>query len=771
MTRNLLLWVIFLNALLKPSESHNPIFEVGKDYEVVRPVRLHAVRKRSTEHLRPETIKYGMTVGGKDIQLQLEKNNALLTRDYTETYYQEDGTRVTTSPHDIDHCYYHGKIVNDHESSASISTCEGLRGYFRTSAQRYLIEPLSGGDEGDHAVTAVNDKNFPPAVCGVTNTSWDDDMEPPTSRSRSRSGGISLLQQQKYIELVLVADNRAYIKMNRDLTKMRQRIFEMVNFINMAYKPLKTFIGLVGLEVWSKNDLISVTNPAGANLDAFMKWRNSDLVKRTKHDNAHLISGIDFEGPTVGLAFIGTLCSDHSVGVVQDHNDRAIAVGATLAHEMGHNLGMSHDDSSACVCSGDSCIMAAALSWNIPRTFSSCSVTNYERYLTYRNPSCMLDKPDYMKIVAPAVCGNGFLEKGEQCDCGSLQECTNPCCNATTCTLTAGSQCAEGECCDNCKIQPQFKECRRKQDDCDLAEYCDGKSATCPEDVFAVNGLPCDKGLGYCYNGQCPQRSNQCNKLYGTTAIEAPSFCYNYNTKASYYGYCRRLSNTQFIPCQPQDVLCGKLYCQGGNPNPIYGRMVTINNCKAAFFEDYTKDYGQVDEGTICGDGKVCSQNQCMDLESAYRNTNCSAKCPGNAVCNHRSECQCKPGWLPPNCEAIDEAFSSLSSGATIAISLVVILVVLGLIFGILGFMWRKKHSPTLSVSQTHRKPPPVSSSAPRINQDHTISQPMPLRQAPKPKPKGAPPPPPPAGNRSKPPNRSYIAARQALRPIPPPKV
>lgn len=45
----------------------------------------------------------------------------------------------------------------------------------------------------------------------------------------------------------------------------------------------------------------------------------------------------------------------------QDHNDRAIAVGATLAHEMGHNLGMDHDDSSACACSGDSCIMAAAL--------------------------------------------------------------------------------------------------------------------------------------------------------------------------------------------------------------------------------------------------------------------------------------------------------------------------------------------------------------------------------------------------------------------------
>lgn len=28
-------------------------------------------------------------------------------------------------------------------------------------------------------------------------------------------------------------------------------------------------------------------------------------------------SGIDFDGPTVGLAFIGTLCTGHSTGVIQ----------------------------------------------------------------------------------------------------------------------------------------------------------------------------------------------------------------------------------------------------------------------------------------------------------------------------------------------------------------------------------------------------------------------------------------------------------------------
>lgn len=48
-------------------------------------------------------------------------------------------------------------------------------------------------------------------------------------------------------------------------------------------------MALVGTEVWSSGDQISVTPPAGANLEAFRKWRNDHLVKRKKHDNAHLI--------------------------------------------------------------------------------------------------------------------------------------------------------------------------------------------------------------------------------------------------------------------------------------------------------------------------------------------------------------------------------------------------------------------------------------------------------------------------------------------------
>ncbi|XP_043096186.1 disintegrin and metalloproteinase domain-containing protein 28 isoform X2 [Puntigrus tetrazona] len=756
--RHLMLWIFTLCVSLDPTVGHIPELDGKKVYEIVRPIRLHDLQKRDLKS-RPDTVKYAMTLGGRDIEMHLQKNDGLLTKGYSETYYTEDGTLVTTTPEDLDLCYYHGKIVNESKSSVSMSTCDGLRGYFKTEEQRFLIEPLSDDGEGDHAVFKYEDVNEEaPRVCGVTNTTWDESEEgapPRILKSRSRSSGPTFFQQQKYIEFFLVADNSEYKKMDSDLQKLRKRIFEIINYINNVYKEINTFVALTGFEAWTDSDKITVSPAAGATLDGFTQWRNNDLVNRQQHDNAHLLSAVDLDGATVGLAYIGTLCGGLSTGIVQDHNPKAIAVGATMAHEMGHNLGMSHD-SSSCVCSDGTCIMTAALSYFIPQHFSSCSTTNYVDYLNSKNPECLLNMPKPKDLIQPPVCGNGFVEIGEQCDCGTVEECTNPCCNATTCKMTEGSQCATGECCENCKIMSAAHVCRPKNDECDLPESCTGKSAECPEDVFTVNGLPCKNGKGYCYNGQCPQREEQCIKMWGPTAVVARDYCYNQNTRAEYYAYCKR-NGDSYIGCQKQDVMCGKLFCENGNASPNYGRLVTFNNCKATFYGDPAKDYGQVDSGTKCGEGLVCNQNECVDLETAYKATNCSAKCRGHGVCDHRKECRCETGWLPPNCETPAGSEGS-SKGVTIAIAVVVCVLIGTLLIGLAVFFYKRRRSM------------PNSLSHPRQQKVHVVDIPeSSLNQKPSPviRPSA---PPAPSSVQSRALHNDYLNARQALRP-PPPRV
>ena len=98
--------------------------------------------------------------------------------------------------------------------------------------------------------------------------------------------------------------------------------------------------------------------------------------------------------------------------------------------------------------------------------------------------------------------------------------------------------------------------------------------------------------------------------------------------------------------------MCGKLYCSGGWEMPSYGSLVTFESCKASFPRNGDTDLGMILNGTKCGDGMVCSNGECVYAEDVFRSSDCSAKCPGHAVCDHEMQCQCEEGWAPPNCDS-----------------------------------------------------------------------------------------------------------------------
>ncbi|XP_025735946.2 disintegrin and metalloproteinase domain-containing protein 8 [Callorhinus ursinus] len=620
-------------------------------YEVVWPQRLPAApraRRALPSHLDlyPESVSYLLGSQGHNFTLHLRKNRDLVGSGYTETYRAANGSQVVEHPQKQGHCFYQGHVEGHQHSAASLSTCAGLRGFFRAGSDVHLIEPLDGdGEEGRHALYRAEHLQQKAGTCGVSDTSLEKALGPRISAA-FRPQNWPLPRDTRYVELYVVTDSAEFQRLG-GRTAVRSRVMEVVNHVDKLYQELNFRVVLVGLEMWTHEDQIHVSSNPDTTLDNFLRWRTQNLVGRHQHDNAQLITGVKFTGTTVGLAKVAAVCSQDSGAVNQDHNlENPIGVASTMAHEMGHNLGMDHDENiQGCYCpvprEGGGCIMAASIGARFPRMFSQCSRTNLEMFMEKPQTACLANAPDPSRLVGDPVCGNLFVERGEQCDCGPPQTCRNPCCNATTCQLSAGAQCAQGACCRGCRVTPAGELCRRPKDACDLEEYCDGQQPVCPEDVFQENGTPCPGG--YCYNGVCPMLAQRCQDLWGLGSQVAVKTCYTYSISPGCQGRLAhgssRVNN------------CGILYCEGGQ-KPLLRASCTFTShagtCQALVLEGGA-GYEPVPEGTKCGEERICWKGLCQHLQ-VYRSRNCSAQCNNHGVCNHKGECHCHPGWVPPRC-------------------------------------------------------------------------------------------------------------------------
>ncbi|XP_044790844.2 disintegrin and metalloproteinase domain-containing protein 8 isoform X7 [Bubalus bubalis] len=574
-----------------------------EQYEVVRPRRLPAPRARralpSHLGLYPESVSYVLGARGHTFTLHLRKNRDLVGSGYAETYTAANGSQVTEQLRRQDHCFYQGHVEGHPHSAASLSTCAGLRGFFQAGPAVRLIEPLAGtGEEGPHALYLAQHLQQEAGTCGVNDSSLESILGPRVSAAlRPR---WSEPRETRYVELFVVTDSKEFQRFG-SREAVRQRVLEVVNHVDKLYQELNFRVVLVGLEMWNGGDKIQVSSQPEATLDNFLAWRTRELVGRQAHDNVQLITGVDFTGTTVGLAKVSSMCSQSSGAVNQDHSQNPIGVASTMAHEMGHNLGMDHDENVAgCYCpvprDGGGCVMAASIGSQYPRKFSQCSRADLETFVEKPRTACLVDAPDLDRLVGGPVCGNGFLERGEQCDCGQPEDCQNPCCNASACLLAEGAECAHGTCCHECRVKPAGEPCRPAKDQCDLGEHCDGQQPTCPEDTFRENGTPCPGG--YCYNGACPTLARRCQHLWGPGSRVAVETCFLYSISKG----CRA-----GVPLPSSRVdKCGTLFCEGGQKTPEHGYCtLTISSgvCQAVVQDGSTAFAGTASAGTsMCTD-------------------------------------------------------------------------------------------------------------------------------------------------------------------------
>ncbi|KAK6293901.1 hypothetical protein J4Q44_G00362270 [Coregonus suidteri] len=273
--------------------------------------------------------------------------------------------------------------------------------------------------------------------------------------------------------------------------------------------------------------------------------------------------------------------------------------------------------------------------------------------------------PEVKVLYGGQKCGNGYVEEGEECDCGELEECMNPCCNATTCTLKRDAVCAHGQCCHDCLLKPAGTPCRDSSNSCDLPEFCTGANPHCPANVYLHDGHTCHNVDGHCYNGICQTHEQQCITLWGQGAKPAPGICFErVNSAGDPYGNCGKDSKGSFAKCEAPDARCGKIQCQGGANRPIIGtNAVSIETniplqeggrilCRGThvYLGDDMPDPGLVMSGTKCGDAMMCLNRQCQNV-SVFGVQECSGRCSGRGVCNNNKNCHCEAHWAPPFCD------------------------------------------------------------------------------------------------------------------------
>ncbi|XP_049628670.1 disintegrin and metalloproteinase domain-containing protein 2-like [Suncus etruscus] len=511
--------------------------------QITVPKRIQATVDEGVE----SHLSYRIAIDGKEYTVNLMQKTFV---PYNFRVYSYNGTQSMKplEQNFQNYCYYQGYIEGHPKSMAILSTCAGLRGLLQFQNVSYGIEPLEPSIGFEHVIYQIKHKD-----AGLSLYSEEDiDSENLPYKTKWIK---TVKQPSQYIEMHIVVEKNLYEHMGSDIAVVTEKVFHLVGIINAIFTSFNITILLSSVELWIDENKIPVTGDANQLMHKFLKWKRSYLVLRP-HDVAFLL--VYREKPDyVGATFEGKICDKNYGGGVALHPKSLSleSLAVVLAQLLSLNMGISYDDINKCHCSGTVCIMnPEAIHSSGVKTFSNCSLEDFAHFISMPESNCLQNKPRLVssdqQIVV--VCGNGLKEEGEDCDCGSEEDCeitANTCCTPN-CKFIEGGQCDVGECCVNCHFSSAI--CRHAKSNCDIPEICNGSHTECPEDTYIHNGRPCgnsDKWI--CFGGDCVDGDEQCSSLFNDLkAKEASS-----NSDIQCYFSCEKEERSLLEELEEEELL------------------------------------------------------------------------------------------------------------------------------------------------------------------------------------------------------------------------
>ena len=309
---------------------------------------------------------------------------------------------------------------------------DGFRVLLRAQdGEKWWVEPLEGRVRGagpfDYAVYRNEDVISPEGFCAVK----DDMVLPPLHLEQPGplSGDRIVLSAQ------FVADtDYEYFQSYGSASAVENRVNSLMNSINLQYENQVEIVhDLQAVVVRSDSNDPYSSNNIETRLEQVRSVWNA--TNNPPHDIVQLFSGASFSGSTIGLAYVGAVCSNFEYSVVESDCCGAFACATDLsAHELGHNWGSGH-----CTCPSNTMNPSLVCANN----FSSATLNSIT---SFRNSiqSCLdsiegacCSANDACLIVSEVLCdtaGGEFLGPGTDC---SDSPCVEP--EIGACCLSSGT--------------------------------------------------------------------------------------------------------------------------------------------------------------------------------------------------------------------------------------------------------------------------------------------------------------------------------------------
>ncbi len=268
------------------------------------------------------------------------------------------------------------------------------------------IQPLPSTDPDDlpseHVVFRASDVIGHGRTCAVSQFAHADDASSTAAPySDSSTSGTDV----KIVDLAIDADYEFFASHGSDVAATVHDIEGIINALRPIYEVPE--IGIT----YELSTIVVRTQPGTYNgsdaLDLLCQFRNrwnTPPESSIHRDIAHLFTGKELIGSTIGIAFVGVVCNvvanspdcgssgNVAYGLSQSRFSQVFTTRVALtAHELGHNWGANH-------CSGSGCNIMCPVIDCPPNPPCSCNMQAFAAgsagiIRNYRNTrTCLLDK-------------------------------------------------------------------------------------------------------------------------------------------------------------------------------------------------------------------------------------------------------------------------------------------------------------------------------------------------------------------------------------------